>query len=147
VRRFWAGVAVTLGVIAVTWLLMRLGDVTTELLTRRLLRLNRSVDIMLVRLTNRLGKAMLVTVCALVLLRLSGFDLTAVLTGLGLGGVAIARRKDPRKSDSASDLRQTHLWEIFGRGVFRVVGISGWIHSTANLDRTAFRFLMVNWPR
>jgi MscS family membrane protein len=28
--------------------------------------------------------------CALVLLRLSGFELTAVLTGLGLGGVAIA---------------------------------------------------------
>ena len=69
---------------------MRLGDVTTELLTRRLLRVNRSVDIMLVRLINRLGKALLVTVCALVLLRLSGFDLTAVLTGLGLGGLAIA---------------------------------------------------------
>ena len=89
-RRFWASVALTLGVIAVTWLLMRLGDVTTELLSRRLLRVNRSVDIMLVRLINRLGKAMLVTLCALVLLRLSGFDLTAVLTGLGLGGVAIA---------------------------------------------------------
>jgi MscS family membrane protein len=69
---------------------MRLGDVITELLTRRLLRVNRSVDIMLVRLINRLGKAMLVTLCTLVLLRLSGFDLTAVLTGLGLGGLAIA---------------------------------------------------------
>jgi MscS family membrane protein len=90
VRRFWARVAFTLGVVAVTWLLMRLGDVITELLTRRLLRVNRSVDILLVRLINRLSKAMLVTLCALVLLRLSGFDLTAVLTGLGLGGVAIA---------------------------------------------------------
>ena len=57
VRRFWGYVAVTLGVIAVTWLLMRLGDVTTELLSWRLARLNRSVDIMLVRLINRLGKA------------------------------------------------------------------------------------------
>ena len=89
-RRFWATVAITLGVVAVTWLLMRLGDGITDLLTRRLLRLNRSVDIMLVRLINRLGKAVLVMMCALVLLRLSGFDLTAVLTGLGLGGVAIA---------------------------------------------------------
>jgi hypothetical protein len=68
---------------------MRLGDVTTELLTRRLLRLNRSrhhagaVD-------QPAQQRLLVTVCALVLLRLSGFDLTAVLTGLGLGGVAIA---------------------------------------------------------
>ena len=90
VRRFWGYVAATLGVIAVTWLLMRLGDVITELLTWRLARVNRSVDIMLVRLINRLGKAVLATVCALLLLRLSGFDLTAVLTGLGLGGVAIA---------------------------------------------------------
>ena len=89
-RRFWANVAITLGVVAVTWVLMRLGDGITDLLTRRLMRLNRSVDIMLVRLINRLGKAALVVVCALVLLRLSGFDLTAVLTGLGLGGVAIA---------------------------------------------------------
>ncbi|HEU0007213.1 MAG TPA: mechanosensitive ion channel family protein [Terriglobia bacterium] len=90
VRRFWGFVAVTLGVVAVTWLLMRLGDVITELLSRRLLRVNRSVDVMLLRLINRLGKAALATLCALLLLRLSGFDLTAVLTGLGLGGVAIA---------------------------------------------------------
>jgi MscS family membrane protein len=90
VRRFWAYVAATLGAIAVTWLLMRLGDVITELLSWRLGRVNRSVDIMLVRLINRLGKAVLAIVCALLLLRLSGFDLTAVLTGLGLGGVAIA---------------------------------------------------------
>jgi MscS family membrane protein len=90
VRRFWGYVAVTLGVIAITWLLVRLGDVITDLATRRLLRLNRSVDIMLVRLINRLGKASLVMVCGLLLLRISGFDLTAVLTGLGLGGVAIA---------------------------------------------------------
>ena len=89
-RRFWGHVAATLGVIAVTWLLMRLGDVITELLSRRLVRVNRSVDIMLVRLVNRLGKALLVIICGLLLLRLSGFDLTAVLTGLGLGGVAIA---------------------------------------------------------
>jgi MscS family membrane protein len=89
-RRFWAAVAITLGVISVTWLLMRVGDTATDLLTRRLLRLNRTVDIMLVRLSNRLGKAALAIVCALLLLRLSGFDLTAVLTGLGLGGVAIA---------------------------------------------------------
>jgi hypothetical protein len=89
-RRFWAAVAITLGIISVTWLLMRVGDTATDLLTRRLLRLNRTVDIMLVRLSNRLGKAALAIVCALLLLRLSGFDLTAVLTGLGLGGVAIA---------------------------------------------------------
>jgi MscS family membrane protein len=89
-RRFWGGVAITLSILAITWLLMRVGDVITDLLTRRLLRLNRSVDIMLVRLINRLAKVAVVTVSGLLLLRLSGFDLTAVLTGLGLGGLAIA---------------------------------------------------------
>lgn len=89
-RRFWAGVAITLSIFAVTWLLMRLGDITTDMLTRRLLRLNRSVDIMLVRLINRLGKVAVVVVSGLLLLKLSGVDLTAVLTGLGLGGIAIA---------------------------------------------------------
>jgi len=89
-RRFWAGVAVTLSILAVTWLLMRLGDITTDLLTRRLLHLNRSADIMLVRLTNRLGKVAVVIVSVLLLLQFSGVNLSAVLTGLGLGGIALA---------------------------------------------------------
>jgi MscS family membrane protein len=45
---------------------------------------------MLVRLINRLGKVAVVIVSALLLLHLSGVNLTAVLTGLGLGGIAIA---------------------------------------------------------
>src|SRR5437773_2646315 len=89
-RGFWASVAITLTVLAVMWLLVRLGDVITDLWTRRLLHLNRSVDIMLVRLINRLGKVAVVTVSGLLLLHLSGVNLTAVLTGLGLGGIAVA---------------------------------------------------------
>jgi MscS family membrane protein len=89
-RRFWATVAVTLSVLAVTWLLIRLGDVITDLWIRRLLHLNRSVDIMLVRLINRLGKVAVLVGSGLFLLHLSGVNLTAVLTGLGLGGLAIA---------------------------------------------------------
>jgi MscS family membrane protein len=89
-RQFWARVAITLAVVAITWMLMRLGDVTTDLVTQRLLRLNRFVDITLVRLINRLGKVGVVIVAGLFLLHLSGVDLTAVLTGLGLGGIAIA---------------------------------------------------------
>jgi MscS family membrane protein len=89
-RRFWTSVVVTLTVIALAWLLMRLGDVITDLLTRRLLRVNRPVDTMLVRLTNRLGKVAVAIVGGLLLLHLSGVNLTAVLTGLGLGGLAIA---------------------------------------------------------
>jgi MscS family membrane protein len=89
-RRFWATVAITLSVLAVMWLLIRLADVVTDLSIRRLLRLNRTVDIMLLRLINRLGKVAVVIFGALLLLHLAGVNLTAVLTGLGLGGIAIA---------------------------------------------------------
>jgi MscS family membrane protein len=89
-RRFWAGVAITLSVLAVMWLLIRLDDIVTDLYTRRLLRLNRTVDIMFLRLINRLAKVVVVIFSGLLLLHFAGVNLTAVLTGLGLGGIAIA---------------------------------------------------------
>jgi MscS family membrane protein len=88
-RRFWDRVAVTLTVTALCWLLLRLMDVVAALILKRSQRLNRSGDTALVRLVHRLSKAAAVIVAGLVLLFLAGVDLTAVLTGLGLGGLAI----------------------------------------------------------
>jgi len=50
---------------------------------------HRSADTALVRLLNRLLKATTVTVAVLTFLYLSDVDLTAALTGLGVGGIAI----------------------------------------------------------
>ncbi len=88
-RNFWTRVAVTLMVMAVCWLLLRLVDVVEELSLKRLQRVHRSGDVALVRLINRLLKAATVIVAVLVLLYLADVDLTAALTGLGVGGIAI----------------------------------------------------------
>jgi MscS family membrane protein len=88
-RRFWTLVAETLTVMALCWLSVRLVDVVTELSLKRLRRVNRSGDTALVRLLNRLSKAAAVIVGGLFLLYLSDVDLTAALTGLGVGGLAI----------------------------------------------------------
>jgi MscS family membrane protein len=88
-RNFWHRVAQTVIVIAVCWLSLRLIDGVTELSLKRLQRGLRSADTALVRLINRLLKAATVIVTGLLLLYLSDVDLTAALTGLGVGGLAI----------------------------------------------------------
>ena len=89
VRQFWKRVAVTLTVLAFCWLLLRLIEVMAQLTIRRLQYLNRAGDTALVRLLSRLSKAVAVIVGGLLLLHISGVNLTAVLTGLGVGGLAI----------------------------------------------------------
>ncbi len=88
-RQFWHRVAETLMVMALCWLALRLMDGLTELSLRRLQRVQRSGDVALVRLLNRLSKAAAVIVAVLVLLYFADVDLTAALTGLGVGGLAI----------------------------------------------------------
>jgi MscS family membrane protein len=89
VRNLWQGLAGALTVIALCWLAMRLMDVVTAVTLEHLQRVNRSEATALLRLVDRLAKAAAVVVAGLVLLYRSGIDLTAVLAGLGVGGLAI----------------------------------------------------------
>ena len=88
-RHFWQSVAGTLMILSLCWLSLRLVDVVEALSLKRLRRVHRSGDVALVRLINRLLKAASVIVAGLLLLYLSEVDLTAALTGLGVGGLAI----------------------------------------------------------
>jgi MscS family membrane protein len=88
-RQFWHRVAETLTIIALCWLSLRLVDVLAAVSLKRLQRTHRSGDVALVRLINRLLKAAAAIVAVLALLYLSDVDLTAALTGLGVGGLAI----------------------------------------------------------
>jgi MscS family membrane protein len=88
-RYFWNRVAQTLAVVALCWLSLRLVDVVAAVSLKRLQRGQRSGDVALVRLIGRLLKATTVIVAGLMLLYLSDVDLTAALTGLGVGGIAI----------------------------------------------------------
>jgi len=89
IRQFWNRVTDTLMVIALCWLALRLLDVVTSVSLNRLERAHRSGDTALIRLINRLLKATTVILSALFLLYLANVDLTAALTGLGVGGLAI----------------------------------------------------------
>ncbi len=89
IRHFWLRVAQTLVVMALCWLSLRLVDVLSELSLKRLERAHHSGGTALLRLISRLLKAATVIVAVLVLLYLSDVDLTAALTGLGVGGLAI----------------------------------------------------------
>ncbi len=88
-RLFWHRVAQTVAVMALCWLSLRLVDALAGLSLKRLQRFDRSGDTALVRLINRLLKAATVTVAVLLLLFLMDINLTAALTGLGVGGLAI----------------------------------------------------------
>ncbi len=89
IRHFWHRVAETLMVLALCWLSLRLVDVVAGLSLKRLQRVHRSADTALVHLLRRLSKAATVVIAGLVLLYLADVDLTAALTGLGVGGLAI----------------------------------------------------------
>jgi len=88
-RNFWQRVAGTLMIVALCWLTVRLLDLVAGLSLRRLERADRSADTALVRLISRLLKAAALIMAALMFLYLADVDLTAALTGLGVGGIAI----------------------------------------------------------
>jgi len=87
---FWGRVALTLAVVGLTWLSIRLIDLLAGLVERRPQPINASGRIALLRLVGQLCKALALIVGALILFYMAGINLTAVLAGLGIGGIAIA---------------------------------------------------------
>jgi MscS family membrane protein len=89
-RQFWGRIAMTLGIVATTWLVIRLNHIVAELAGRHLERTARTASLSIVRLVQRLVTAAAILAGGLVFLYMLGFDLTAALAGLGVGGIAIA---------------------------------------------------------
>jgi MscS family membrane protein len=89
-RLFWTRVAETLAIVGVTWLCFRLIDpVVDQLWDRKQLSVS-SGRIALARLVHKTIKAVVVVVGAVFIAYLAGINLAAVLTGLGIGGIALA---------------------------------------------------------
>ena len=86
---FWTYVAATLTVIGTTWLCVRVIDALFKLKQRQL-AITSSEKISMVQLGRKLSKIMAVIVGALVVFYIAGINIAAVLTGLGIGGIAIA---------------------------------------------------------
>jgi MscS family membrane protein len=89
-REIWSKVAEFLAVAGVTWLLVRFSDIVSALGARRLLLKQASDKIALLAFTRRLFKAFVILIAVILLLRSAGVNVTAVLAGLGIGGVAVA---------------------------------------------------------
>ena len=86
---FWAYVASTVSVMGATWLLLRLIDIFFDLKERHLTAAS-SDKISLVHLGRKLVKVLAMMIGALFIFYIAGINLTAVIAGLGVGGIAVA---------------------------------------------------------
>ena len=86
---FWSYVALTLTVMAATWLCVRLIDIVSKLKQSRL-TVTSSSKVSLLQLVEKLSKILVVIIGGLVVLYITGINIAAALTGLGIGGIAIA---------------------------------------------------------
>ena len=89
-RLFWGYVAATVATIAFTWTCLRLIDEAGGQLRGRPHSPLGSARIETEHLVNRLAKAVVVLAGGTIVLYIAGVNLTAVLTGVGIGGIAIA---------------------------------------------------------
>ena len=86
---FWTYVASTLIVVGLTWLCMRLINIAFNLKQKQLAVVSMD-KISLVQLVGKLSQILALIVGAIVIFYIAGINIAAVLTGLGIGGIAIA---------------------------------------------------------
>jgi MscS family membrane protein len=89
-RQNWTNVAMLLGVIGFAWLAIQFADIVSELNARRLAKLHKTEKIAMEALARRLLKVLVVFIAVLLLLHRAGVNVTAMLAGLGVGGIALA---------------------------------------------------------
>ena len=89
-RQYWIRAVSALAIAAIVWLLLRLIEVASQLTINRLIRTRKPSGVSVVHLVRRLVKAIAVGLAALLILRSAGIDLTPVLAGVSVAGIAIA---------------------------------------------------------
>jgi MscS family membrane protein len=73
-----------------TWLLTRLLDIWSQRLATRLGHLGRHSAVTMMPLGRKAAKAVVILIALMTMLQTFGVDVTAVVAGLGIGGIAIA---------------------------------------------------------
>jgi MscS family membrane protein len=89
-RTFWASVSIMFGVACASWFLIVASDIAVELRSSKLLRRQATDQIAVLVLARRVFKLVIVFVAVVVLLRRSGVDVSTMIAGLGIGGIALA---------------------------------------------------------
>ena len=87
---FFVSLEKVLVVVAVTWLLLRCVDIAGHLAERHLLRSGGASATTLLPLGRKVLKSVVVGIAILASLDSFGFDVTALIAGLGVGGLAFA---------------------------------------------------------
>jgi MscS family membrane protein len=87
-RQFWSAIAALLLTIAFGWFLLRLNAYGEGYVRRHFATSSETAS--LVRVGRRFADALVVLACTLGAVRYFGFDPTAALAGLGIGGIAVA---------------------------------------------------------
>lgn len=89
-RQFWIKSALGMAVAGVGWLAIRISNIVSDLAIRRLNRQQLAGKIAVVAMLHRLFKIAAVVLAVVAIIYLAGGDLTTILAGVGLGGIAIA---------------------------------------------------------
>lgn len=89
-RVFWSRISLVLMVAGMAWLILKFSDVISELRSRQLLRRHATNQIAVLALAHRLFKILVLFVAIALLLRQAGVNVSAMLAGLGIGGIALA---------------------------------------------------------
>ncbi len=89
-HEFLTDVLMTLAVTTATWLALRLVDAVSGLAAEHLSRMGRTQATAIVPLGRRVVKVFLGAIALLLLLQNVGFNVTGLIAGLGVGGLAVA---------------------------------------------------------
>jgi MscS family membrane protein len=89
-REFWSSAATVMAIAACVWILILLNGLFENRLRLRLARLKRSGAVSVLRLGRRTVDLVILFAGVLACLHFLGVDPTAVLAGVGVGGIAIA---------------------------------------------------------
>ncbi|MCL4854828.1 MAG: mechanosensitive ion channel family protein [Bryobacteraceae bacterium] len=89
-RQFLGTVEVLLSILAVTWFALRLIDLAAAQIRERMVQTQRLGAIAIIPLGRRVVKVVAISIAILAMLDNVGFNLTAVVAGLGVGGIAVA---------------------------------------------------------
>jgi MscS family membrane protein len=89
-RHYWTVAAEAIAAIGIIWLMICAADLMAEAKTRRSIAAGVQEKIAVIKLAQRLFKIGALVVLLLILLRQAGVNVSAMLAGLGIGGIALA---------------------------------------------------------
>jgi MscS family membrane protein len=113
-RHYWQSAALVLMWVSIAWLLAKIADILTDTYRHRLLLRNQVERATFVGLVGRLFKILIGLVLIIALLSRAGVNVSALITGLGIGGVALALAAQKTLADLFGGL------SIIMRGAVRV---------------------------